>query len=89
MHMYDFIYYAFFIPYSSFAGEILSKQKLVCTLCLSQFPYTSSKNTSNIKRHLLLKHRAEYIELVQTKPNIKRNRHVGEEVRGQWKNKES
>uniref|UniRef100_A0A8D9EFA7 Zinc finger BED domain-containing protein 1 n=1 Tax=Cacopsylla melanoneura TaxID=428564 RepID=A0A8D9EFA7_9HEMI len=42
-------------------GEILSKQKVICCLCSTQFSY--AQNTTNIKKHLERKHPIQYKEL--------------------------
>ncbi|XP_030053877.1 zinc finger BED domain-containing protein 1 [Microcaecilia unicolor] len=57
-------YWTFFGFQGDAYGRILDKTKIICKLCGVRLSY--SGNTTNLRQHLIYKHRREYNELVGT-----------------------
>eukprot|EP00062_Callorhinchus_milii_P027633 gi/632991169/ref/XP_007884505.1/ PREDICTED: zinc finger BED domain-containing protein 1-like [Callorhinchus milii] len=55
-------YWTFFGFHGDSLGRILDKSKIICKLCGVRLSY--SGNTTNLRQHLIYKHRAEYNQLV-------------------------
>ncbi|KAK0182108.1 hypothetical protein PV327_000277 [Microctonus hyperodae] len=60
------IYWRFFGFPATESGKILTKVKIVCTICHTQIAY--NRNTSNLRMHLQNKHNQTLIELETNKP---------------------
>ncbi|XP_053307988.1 E3 SUMO-protein ligase ZBED1-like [Spea bombifrons] len=57
-------YWTFFGFHGDAYGRIIDKTKIICKLCGVRLSY--SGNTTNLRQHLIYKHRREYNELVGT-----------------------
>ncbi|XP_070583142.1 LOW QUALITY PROTEIN: E3 SUMO-protein ligase ZBED1-like [Erythrolamprus reginae] len=57
-------YWTFFGFQGDVCGRILDKSKIICKLCGVRLSY--SGNTTNLRQHLVYKHRCEYNQLVGT-----------------------
>ncbi|KAL1459176.1 hypothetical protein WDU94_011183, partial [Cyamophila willieti] len=58
------IYWKYFGFPADMNGEVVTKRKIICTLCNSQLCYVG--NTTNIKSHLSHKHPVQYARLIQS-----------------------
>lgn len=57
--------------------DILTKEKVVCVVCLEMFKY--SKNTTNMMMHLFHKHPEKYVEF-QSESESKRKKKIRNQV---------
>uniref|UniRef100_A0A8D8YWJ7 Zinc finger BED domain-containing protein 1 n=1 Tax=Cacopsylla melanoneura TaxID=428564 RepID=A0A8D8YWJ7_9HEMI len=57
------IYWKYFGFPADMNGEVVTKRKIICTLCNNQLAYVG--NTTNIKSHLSHKHPMQYARLIQ------------------------
>nr|XP_060636684.1 E3 SUMO-protein ligase ZBED1-like [Anolis sagrei ordinatus] len=68
-------YWTFFGFQGDAYGRILDKSKIICKLCGVRLSY--SGNTTNLRQHLIYKHRCEYNQLVGTQTTTLDKRMVG------------